>query len=159
MSFFVLLISILPPMSKLAWSITCVVVSLLLGWGTMHWASSSIERISASGPRPDFGSTRQVGGLLITFAAIIYFVGLAFMIGHIFSLPRSRRSLPCFLLVLPSAFLTFMAVLLGGPGDGPAGGYITYKLIGSIFAGGAAGLFFLMWSLVSLGPNNAGRHT
>ena len=149
----------LPPMSKLIWSITCVVVSILLGLGTMQWASTSIERIAASGPSWDFSSIQQTARLLMAFAALIYFGGLAIMISHIFSLPRPRRSLPCFLLVLPSAFLTFMAVLFGGPGDGPAGGYITYKLIGSIFAAGVVGLFFLICSLVSLGSNNAGKHT
>lgn len=140
-------------MSKLTWSIICVVVSVLLGWGTMHWASASVERIAASGPRPDFSSIRQVARLYMGFASIIYFSGLALMISYIRNLPRPRRSLPCFLLVLPSALLTFMAVLLGGPGDGPAGGWITPKWIGSIFAGGVAGFFFLIWSLVSLGPS------
>ena len=140
-------------MNKLRWSIICVVVSALLAVGTSYWHSASIERLGRSGLERYFEFIRSISSLFMSSAAIIYFIGLAFMIAHIKGLPRSKRALPCILLVVPAAMLTFMALMVGMPRQSAGGGYITYAMIYGLYAGAIVGVFFLLWSLISLGPD------
>lgn len=117
------------------------------------WASDAMQRAHQTYPHSDTHHIREIVGVVMGCAAILHFIALAFMVRHIVLLPRSKRTVPCIVVALPAAYLTFMAILVGLPGQAVAGGYLTERLVWAVLLGGGVGLLFVLWSLVSLGPS------
>ncbi len=138
--------------SPLKCSLMCAGASCGSALLVSKWAIDAMRRAHETYPHRDVHAIRRIAELVMGGAAILHFIALAFMVRHIVQLPRRKRTVPCIVVALPAAYLTFLAILVGIPGQAVAGGYITDRLVFAVFYGGVVGLLFVLWSLVSLGP-------
>jgi hypothetical protein len=142
-----------PAFSPLKWSLICASASCGSALMVSKWAADAAQRALQTYPQSDTHHIREIVGVVMGCAATLHFIALAFMVGYIVQLPRPKRSVPCIVVALPAAYLTYLAILVGLPGQTPAGGYITEKFLWAVLCGGSVGLLFLLWSLVALGPS------
>jgi len=138
-------------------SIKPLVISLactLVAWGgsliITKQLADAIKLQHQNHAFPDTLHLERITEIIMACAGIIHFVALAFMIRYIISLPIIQRAWACFFVVLPASCLSFLAVLLGLPGQTCGGGYLTEELLLSLLVGFGVGVMFILWFLVSL---------